>query len=48
MAKLTGIKLSSVKGNGNGLKAKIERNTVAIVGEKGVVLCTNGSDISCM
>ena len=48
MAKLSGVKLSSVKGSGNGLKAKIERNTVAIVGEKGIVLCTNGSDISCM
>ena len=47
MAKLTGVSLSQVKGNGNAgeLKAKIARNTVAIVGEKGVVLCTNNSDI---
>lgn len=48
MAKLSGVKLNSVKGNGNGLKAKIERNTVAVVGEKGVVLVTNNSDICCM
>ena len=47
MAKLTGVTLSQVKGNGNAgeLKAKITRNTIAIVGEKGVVLCTNNSDI---
>lgn len=48
MAKLSNVKLSSVKGNGNGLKAKIERNTVAVVGEKGVVLVTNNSDYQCM
>lgn len=47
MAKLSGMNFGkAVKNTGNDLKAKIERNTVAIVGEKGIVLCTNGADIS--
>lgn len=47
MAKLSGMNFGkAVKNTGNDLKAKIERNTVAIVGEKGIVLCTNGADIN--
>ena len=47
MAKLNGMNFGkAVKNTGNDLKAKIERNTVAIVGEKGIVLCTNGADIN--
>ena len=50
MAKLTGVTLSQVKGNGNAgeLKAKIARNVVAIVGEKGVVLVANNGDYQAM
>ena len=50
MAKLTGVTLSQVKGNGNAgeLKAKIARNVVAIVGEKGVVLVSNNGDYQAM
>ena len=46
MAKLNNVSLNQVKGNGNTAKAKVERNIVAIVAEKGIVLCTNGSDIN--
>lgn len=46
MAKLTGTSFKNVKNNGsNGVKAKVDRDTYAIVGEKGLVLCTNGTDI---
>lgn len=46
MAKLSGASFKNVKSNGsNGLKAKVDRNTYAIVGEKGLVLCTNGTDV---
>lgn len=47
MAKLSGMNFGkAVKNTGNSFKAKVERNTVAIVGEKGIVLCTNGTDIN--
>lgn len=46
MAKLTGTNFKNVKNNGsNGAKAKVDRDTYAIVGEKGLVLCTNGTDV---
>lgn len=50
MAKLLGVTLSNVMGNGNGneLKAKIARNVVAIAGEKGVVLVSNNGDYQAM
>ena len=50
MAKLSGVTLSNVMGNGNGneLKAKIARNIVAIAGEKGVVLVSNNGDYQAM
>lgn len=46
MAKLNNVKLNQVKGAGKSAKAKVERNIVAIVAEKGLVLCTNGKDIN--
>ena len=46
MAKLSGVKFNNVKGNGKNDFHKVARNTVAIVGEKGIVLCTNGADIN--
>lgn len=47
MAKLSGVNFGkAVKNTGNSFKAKVERNTVAIVGEKGIVLCTNGADLT--
>lgn len=46
MTKLNNVKLNQVKGNGKSAKAKVERNTVALVAEKGLVLCTNGQDIN--
>ena len=50
MAKLSGVTLSNVMGNGNGneLKAKIARNIVGIAGEKGVVLVSNNGDYQAM
>ena len=50
MAKLSGVTLSNVMGNGNGneLKAKIARNIIAIAGEKGVVLVSNNGDYQAM
>lgn len=46
MGKLGGMNFNkAVNNSGNGLKAKIERNIVAIVNEKGFAMCTNGTDI---
>lgn len=45
MAKLNGVNLNTVKSTDKGLKAKVERNVVAIVGEKGWSVATNGKDI---
>lgn len=45
MAKLNNVYLNAGKVSGKGPKAKVERNVVAIVGEKGWSIATNGKDI---